>query len=117
MVPYRQGLSWRAIDPGETTLLWREALARADSRNVEPHIVDRMLRDSQSNPALRRFCAEIAGRRPDFAVRLLELWSPKILRSDKETIATALHKLGNREILKVFNNLTTNEFQDGKVAR
>ena len=64
MVPYRQGLSWRAIDPGETTLLWREALARADSRNVEPHIVDRMLRDSQSKKNMRtlEFCRFSKGR-------------------------------------------------------
>ncbi len=113
MVPYRQGMSWIAIDQGETALLWREALARAADRpQLEEELFKRMLREARSRPLLRQFCLGMAARRGELAGLLIQGWPVEILREEEEGISSALGQLGDGELLKSFKTLIMSESQN-----
>ena len=106
MVPYRQGMSWIAIDQGETALLWREALARAADRpRLEEELFLRMLREARLRPSVRQFCIGVAARSEELAGLLMQGWPVEILHEEQEEISSALQQLGDGGLLKRFKAL------------
>ena len=106
MVPYRQGMSWIAIDQGETALLWREALARAADRpRLEEELFLRMLREARLRPSVRQFCIGVAARSEELAGLLMQGWPVEILHEEEEELSSALQKLGDGGLLERFKAL------------
>ena len=113
MVPYRQGMSWIAIDQGKTAQLWGEALERsADRPQLEEELFERMLREARLRPLLRQFCIGITAQRGALAGLLMQGWPVEILYEEEEGIASALGQLGDGELLKSFKTLIMSESQN-----
>jgi len=109
-VPLRQSVGWLAIDPNETTGLWRDAMKRAafmeahHGEPLPPHAMERILQQARGNDPLLLAALEIARARPEFVRMWIAAAPPALLQQEMPAILQGTADSAQREdLLKLWS--------------